>query len=196
MMTLSKTASQGLGALFASLVLIWGCTRSGVKIQELPDGAHGFECHTPLPQCLGYVDSVCKGNSYEVLYARDEETIYGVGQNYVEGHKSRAQVHCLGPHEPPRYDDETPAAASAAPSASAPLTAGAPGAGAALTANNVANPSPSGAPAAHACVPGTTQSCVGPAACAGGQACLADGSGYGACDCGAATPAAPGAPSR
>jgi hypothetical protein len=35
------------------------------------------------------------------------------------------------------------------------------------------------------CVPGTTQACVGVGACAGGQACTTDGSGYGACECGA-----------
>ena len=34
------------------------------------------------------------------------------------------------------------------------------------------------------CVPGVTQVCLGPAACRGAQACLADGRGWGACDCG------------
>lgn len=34
------------------------------------------------------------------------------------------------------------------------------------------------------CTPGETQECVGPGACRGGQACRADGSGFGACDCG------------
>jgi hypothetical protein len=33
------------------------------------------------------------------------------------------------------------------------------------------------------CVPGTTRECTGPAECAGAQACAADGSGYGACEC-------------
>jgi len=35
------------------------------------------------------------------------------------------------------------------------------------------------------CTPGSTQTCVGPGACHGGQACLATGSGWAACDCGA-----------
>jgi hypothetical protein len=40
-------------------------------------------------------------------------------------------------------------------------------------------------PLAHQlCVPGTTQLCLGPGACRGAQACLADGQGYSACDCG------------
>lgn len=55
-------------------------------------------------------------------------------------------------------------------------------------------PSPA-APAApaHACVPGATQTCVGLGACAGGQSCLADGSGFGPCNC---APAAAPAPAR
>lgn len=36
------------------------------------------------------------------------------------------------------------------------------------------------------CVPGQTMQCLGAAACTGAQACLADGSGYGSCDCGPA----------
>jgi len=35
-----------------------------------------------------------------------------------------------------------------------------------------------------ACTPGATQTCVGPGACSGAQACKDDGSGFGACDCG------------
>ena len=37
---------------------------------------------------------------------------------------------------------------------------------------------------AMACVPGASQACVGVGGCAGGQVCLADGSGFGACECG------------
>ena len=35
----------------------------------------------------------------------------------------------------------------------------------------------------NACVPGTPQPCIGDGACVGGQACLADGKGYGVCAC-------------
>ncbi len=34
------------------------------------------------------------------------------------------------------------------------------------------------------CIPGVTLECLGPGACRGAQACLADGRGYGPCDCG------------
>ena len=41
-----------------------------------------------------------------------------------------------------------------------------------------------GCGAAPKCIPGATQLCTGVGACRGAQACLADGSGYEACDCG------------
>lgn len=41
--------------------------------------------------------------------------------------------------------------------------------------------------AAALCSTGETRTCVGPGACQGGQSCLPDGSGFGPCDCGAAT---------
>jgi hypothetical protein len=34
------------------------------------------------------------------------------------------------------------------------------------------------------CVPGRAVACTGPAGCAGGQVCVANGTGYGPCDCG------------
>jgi hypothetical protein len=56
----------------------------------------------------------------------------------------------------------------------------------ALSAATTAPPLPIERAAApdQLCVPGVTQLCLGPAACRGGQACLADGRGWGACDCG------------
>jgi hypothetical protein len=45
---------------------------------------------------------------------------------------------------------------------------------------------------ARTCAVGETRACIGAGACKGGQTCLADGSGFGSCDCGsAATPATP-----
>lgn len=39
-------------------------------------------------------------------------------------------------------------------------------------------------PAPVVCTPGRSEACVGPGGCAGGQQCNAEGTGYGACDCG------------
>jgi hypothetical protein len=190
MMTLRRTAARGAGAFVPALLVLFGvggCVRSGVEIQTLPDGSRELKCRSALQKCLDSVDAVCKGSSYEVLYARDEQTIYGVQQTYVEGRSSHARVHCIGPHDPPIYDDQ----ASAAASDTAPAPNAAPAPSGSATAASSAGTAPSAPP--PACVPGTTQACIGAAACAGGQACLPDGSGYGACDCGGA---AAGAPSR
>ncbi len=43
-------------------------------------------------------------------------------------------------------------------------------------------------PPARSCATGESAVCVGAAACKGGQACLADGSGFGPCDCGPVRP--------
>jgi hypothetical protein len=41
------------------------------------------------------------------------------------------------------------------------------------------------------CDPGSSHACVGPGGCAGGQSCLADGTGYDRCDCGSQAAPAP-----
>jgi hypothetical protein len=43
------------------------------------------------------------------------------------------------------------------------------------------------------CSAGETRTCVGPGACKGGQSCLADGSGFSACDCGVSSAPPPSA---
>ncbi len=48
-------------------------------------------------------------------------------------------------------------------------------------ADSPASPGPN-----QLCIPGATVECLGPGACRGAQACLVDGRGYGACDCGEA----------
>jgi hypothetical protein len=192
MMTLRRTAARGLKrSIPASLVLFLGvgCAKSGVEIQRMPNDLNLIKCKTGLPKCLDTVDAVCKGSSYEILYARDEQRIFGVDQTYVEGRTSRAQVHCIGPHDPPRYEDQAvpapaPSGESTAPPIAAPPNSAGPAASAAPAPNAAGTPT-------HACVPGATQSCVGPGACSGGQSCLPDGSGFGACDCGGAAPAPP-----
>lgn len=163
----------------------------------MPDGVHQFKCQAPLWKCLNYVDDVCKGASYEVLYARDDQRVFGSEQSSIEGHTSEAQVHCLGLHAKPLGPTESatqsppppsssepgttpPPAVAPAPSASAPSSA-------APSASVTGSPAVPLAPRALACVPGATQACVGSGACKGGQACRGDGSGFGPCDCGPAT---------
>jgi hypothetical protein len=169
------TVTFALGAALAAVA----CARPDLEIRALPDGTRELTCKYTLSQCLSHADDVCKGASYEVLYATDTQKVYGSpSSNEIESRTSQAVIHCLGIHDKPKGGQPPVELASPAASAGAP-------------------PAPSGAvavtttapvPQAHTCVPGATQSCVGPAACAGGQACLPDGSGFGPCDCGGPKP--------
>lgn len=161
------------GSALLALSLVAGCSRPGVRTQRLPDGTRELECQVPLWKCLMHVDDYCKGASYEVLYALDKQQVFGSQQSTIEARTSEAVIRCQGQHVKLTGPVERPAAAPLqATSAVAP------------TATSPARPAP-------ACLPGSTQTCVGPGACAGGQACLADGSGFGNCDCGTTTPPAP-----
>jgi hypothetical protein len=77
------------------------------------------------------------------------------------------------------------------------LMGGAGSSAAALASAAASVPPPMPAPTppkAPICAPGSTQACIGTAACQGGQACNAEGSGYGPCDCGPAAAAPPPSP--
>ena len=160
---------------FALAGTLFGCSRQAVERQRLADGTFMFKCESNLSACLSKVDEVCKGSPYVVHGGWDEPKVAGVDQYQVESHRSQVHVRCVTHDELEKNLGPKPASTStvrAAPSATeAPK---------AVTA-------PSPAPIASArtsCVPGATQACVGPAACSGGQACLADGSGFAPCDCG------------
>jgi hypothetical protein len=168
---------QTLAAKISCFVLagaVFGCSRQAVVVHErLPDGSYSFKCEDELWVCLSYVQRVCKGAPYVVHDAWDEPETSGVEQYRVETHRSRAHVRCVRPGSlakamaPAKAPVQAPVAAHAVPGQSKAPSA----------------PPPAPKPA-RVCVPGATQSCVGPAACSGGQACLSDGSGFGPCDCG------------
>ncbi|HEX6278088.1 MAG TPA: hypothetical protein VFZ53_33820 [Polyangiaceae bacterium] len=153
-----------------------GCAKKPpVTPQRLPDGRFAFKCDSELWVCLSNVKDLCRGGPYAVDGAWDQATTAGIDQTRVETHRSEAVVRCLHRGQDPRRlfdkaDDPTlvervpPAGGAKAPSLATATTT---------------------TTAARACVPGATQACVGPAACAGGQSCLPDGSGFGQCDCGA-----------
>src|SRR5678809_1461078 len=82
------------------LVFTAGCAKPDVEIRSLPNGTRQLTCRHTLPQCLSHVDDVCKGASYEILYATDTQKVYGSpSSNEVESRTSQAVVHCLGPHQ-------------------------------------------------------------------------------------------------
>src|SRR6188768_41796 len=150
------------------------CARPDVEIRALPDGTRELSCKHTLSQCLSHVDDVCKGASYEVLYATDTQKVYGSpSSNEVESRTSQAVVHCLGPHQK-SMADAAALAGYVAPAPNASASAASPAAPAVVPPATVVA-------SARACVPGATQACVGPGACSGGQSCLPDGSGFGPC---------------
>jgi hypothetical protein len=146
---------------FGALVVLTACATTPPFVsRKQPDGSYELTCKLPLSQCLDNVDQVCGGAPYDVVSGHDHRRAIDirVGTYQNEVRSSDAVVRCV--HAKPLFGgDTTPAegAAAAAPPPEKP----------------------------HVCVPGITQACVGPAACAGGQACLPDGSGFGPCTCAA-----------
>ena len=163
--------------LLSALCLLGACS-SGARSVRLPalspgDEIYRISCEDSIAACRDEANEVC-GGRYEVL----ESTGAPIQPPRVTSAPGPASTG-------PRYQrlkwvgQMVIACGHAAP----PPTAG--GAG---------TPEP-GSPATTApalapdrlCIPGATQECLGPGACRGAQACLADGNGYGPCDCGNAS---------
>ncbi|HEY5959822.1 MAG TPA: hypothetical protein VIV60_24880 [Polyangiaceae bacterium] len=160
---------------------------SGVQTKQRLDGTYVFECSS-RKACLDRAERTCGLEGYVVVGGHSNKKLYGVPGNEKLIGKDEIFVRCnkdrpsdtpdgtIGSWHLKDRDSDVNAAASVAPEVT------------------------SAAPPKTICRPGETQRCVGPAACSGGQACLQDGSGFSACDCGTpsasvATPAA-GAPAR
>lgn len=143
-----------------------GCGSSSVQTSQLPDGTWKVTCKTSYDKCLRKAESICPG-ARTVLGGGNRDEIYGYEGNQVATRKSEVYVRCDNSEQGSyRLKREVK------PAASDPV------------------PTDEAAERARSCTPGTTQRCVGPGACEGGQACLPDGSGFGPCDCGPASPAA------
>lgn len=174
--TRRASACVWLVALAISL-LSFGCSANQrVQTQHNPDGTIRLTCTAPLQSCLAHADAACGGSSYSVISARDQREHFGAetGTSRVELRSSDAVIRCNAPPDEPVHQ----AAQSAVSPPPAP----------------VVPKSPATFPNRPVCVPGSTQSCVGPGACKGGQACLPDATGYSPCDCGlpnAPDPASP-----
>jgi hypothetical protein len=161
------------------VALCWlGACSNGARSVRLPalspgDEIYRIRCEDAIQACRDEASEVC-GGRYEVLESTG------------------------APVQPPRVTS-APGPASTGPRyqrlkwvgqmviacghATATPTAGA---GAAPEPDTRATTEPAIAPD-RLCIPGATQECLGPGACRGAQACLADGNGYGPCDCGNAS---------
>ena len=145
-----------------------GCSLSNVDIKTLPDGSHELTCRSRLSTCLVEIQETCAEAGYDVVTAFEERKRYGPIEPAVEIVRSHATIRCRKMHALIGGESGEPATAAPKSSASAP-------------------PAPPAPPAPKpVCQPGATQICVGVGACQGGQQCLPDGSGFGACDCGPA----------
>lgn len=164
-------------ALFVAWVGAAGCSSGArsVRLSALSPGdeIYRVSCEASIRACREEASDVCRG-SYEVL----ESTGAPIQPQRVTSAPGPASTG-------PRYQrlkwvgQMVIACGRATPPSSAgaehPPLDEAPGAGVELRAPD------------RSCTPGVTQECLGPGACRGAQACLAEGNGYGPCDCGNAS---------
>jgi hypothetical protein len=172
---LSPARANRYNSLMRRLTFVgWGllslscATTPAFTSERLPDGSYQLQCKMTLPSCLDRVDEVCDGTPYEVLSAHDHRKPIDimVGGYQKEARSSDAIVRCTKgkPLFGPGSEPTPPPAPIAAPPPLPP----------------------------RVCIPGATQACVGLGGCSGGQACVADGSGFGPCNCSVTSPAADG----
>jgi len=170
-----RWAGRAVGALCA-LSLLAGCSREARAVRLSSDPGtevYRISCRSAIEPCREKASALCDGE-YEVLQnagapvepprVSSAPGPRSTGSRYQRPDWVGELVVACGAHQ--RAESETE------PAINAPTTAA---------------PAPiERVPAAdQLCVPGVTQLCLGPAACRGAQAYLADGRGWGACDCGA-----------
>src|SRR6266700_207127 len=175
------------------LGVLAACAANPVERRQLADGSWRIMCQLPMDACVRQLEIVCPEKRYRIVNGESKRELRDVEPVVRETRTSELTAICT------RYGDSLfggaatpmslPAGAGSAPSpavsaglAVAPVGSAAPPGGAVPGA---AASAVSGVPV-RVCAPGATQSCVGPAGCAGGQACRSDGTGFGACDCGSA----------
>lgn len=156
-----RAALRGLS--WISLPLLLACGASKVQSQKLQDGSWSFTCELAMDECIRRVQERCPAKRYRILEGTAETRLRDAPPFERAYHTSRLHIVC---------NDA--------------------GADVLLSVDGSGEPkrssSDAGAKSSKACTTGQTRECVGAAACKGGQACLPDGSGYGACDCGPALP--------
>jgi hypothetical protein len=141
-----------------SLLVLVGCSSPNVERQPIADGTWRIKCRFGLEQCVKEVEKVCPDPTYQISRGNSVRKLYGVEPGKTEVRTSELTVTC--------GRDAVEQAEAKAQSADAGV------------------PVP---PPRATCTPGATQSCLGPGACAGAQACRPDGAGFMPCDCGSTT---------
>lgn len=148
-----------------ALLAIGICACSSAQTKRRVDGSYAIDCNSQKV-CLDRAAKLCGESGYTIVGGRHDQKIYGVPGNQKVVGKDELYIRCNKDKIP---DAPDPAAGSWK-----------------LERPDAASPSPHAKEMgkASACRPGETQRCVGAGACVGGQACEADGSRFGPCDCG------------
>jgi hypothetical protein len=131
--------------------------------KQLPDGSYAIEC-TTQKVCLDRAERQCGPTGYNIVGGEHSQKVFGVNGNEKQVGQDELHFRCKASPLPDSV------ASSSTPTELGLGDSGAP-----------SQQTPAGS---MVCRPGETQKCFGPGACAGGQACVADGSGFGPCDCG------------
>lgn len=165
--------------------LLAGC--GGATLKQRADGTYSFDC-SEQKRCLERASETCGEQGYILVGGKSNKKKYGTPGNELYVGKDEIHVRCNRdrPVDAPDSDQgdwSLRRKKDGAPAASAKPNGEPSAAKEALTKTT-----------SPVCRPGETQRCVGPGACDGGQACLADGSGFGLCDCGSKSPDANAAP--
>jgi hypothetical protein len=138
-----------------ALLVMAGCSSPNVERQPIADGTWQIKCKFGLEQCVREADKVCPDPTYLISRGYSVRKLYGVEPGKTEIRTSELTLTC-GRDAVDQAEAKAQAADAGAPAM----------------------------PRASICTPGATQSCLGPGACAGAQACRADGTGFMTCDCG------------
>jgi hypothetical protein len=154
-----------------ALLLLSACGAPEVQSQRLKDGSWSFQCELSMDECVRKVQDNCPNQRYRILEGSSQTRMRDVPPFEKAYHTSKLRLEC--------NNDSGDALISFGGDKAAPASS---------TAPSAVAPAPVSKP--PVCGQGQTRECVGVGACKGGQACLADGSGYGVCDCGPA-PAPP-----
>lgn len=165
-----RTYGVWLGSTLPVVVLLCGCGEA--QARRLGADTWRVQCKSSMVACASRAEDVCSSRGFVVLSGRSFRQTYGPEGQQVPADRADLVVQCGQPGAGP----------SAATMARDKAWTNSPRPN---SSNPGVLPKPTGRAApTRACVPGSTQQCVGAGACAGGQTCLPDGSGFGACDCG------------
>jgi hypothetical protein len=135
------------------------CSGPEFKQQRLQDGSLQIDCDLAMDECVRKAQDLCNYQRFRILDGTSETRVSDVPPFERAHRTSRLHLKCTNDGAEPLLALDRPLAVSVQPP-----------------------------PPTLSCTPGETRACVGPGACQGGQSCLPDRTGFGACDCGPVAP--------